>query len=378
MRIGIDARFLGPEGTGFGRYVEKLIENLEVLDRDNEYFIFLRKDNFHLYSPKNPNFQKVLADAKWYSLKEQVIMPSLLRKYKLDLVHFPAAYIPVLYQGKFVVTTHDMTKINFREKAATTHKLPIYFVKHLAFTATFRQALSRAQKVITPSKYVKDDLVKVVGVPEKKIVVTYEGADNFLEEKFVASEGKVKEVFSKFAIKKPYLLYVGNAYPHKNLERLIESLVDVDPQVKLVCVIKRDIFLERLITKAESLGVRSRLVFTGGVTDDDLRLLFNQAQALVFPSLSEGFGLPGLEAMALDCPVICSDVTSLPEIYGEAAVYFDPYDTADIAGKINSVLNSEKLRLDLIKKGRVQVQKFSWKKMAEETLKIYAQILAEH
>ncbi len=304
-------------------------------------------------------------------------MPSLLRKYKLDLVHFPAAYIPMLYQGKFVVTTHDMTKINFREKAATTHKLPIYLIKHLAFTTTFKQALSRAQKIITPSNYVKDDLVKLLGIKKDKIVVTYEGADNFLEEKFIASEGKVKELFGRYSIKSPYLLYVGNAYPHKNLDRLIESLVDIDPNVKLVCVVKRDVFLERLLAKADSLGIKNRLVLTGGVGDEDLKILFNQAESLVFPSLSEGFGLPGLEAMALDCPVIAANATSLPEIYEDAAVYFDPYSVADMAKKINDVLKSDKLRLEMVKKGRQQVRKFSWKKMAESTLKVYAQAVSK-
>src|SRR3972149_1442729 len=306
-RIGIDARFFGPEGTGIGRYLEKLLENLEVLDTENEYFVFLRKSNFPLYNPKNPNFTKIMADAHWYSLKEQVIMPQVLLKEKLDLVHFPQVNIPLLYPKKFVVTLHDLTKINFKDKAATTRALPIYLAKH--------------------------------------------------------------------SIQKPYLLYLGNAYHYKNLGRLIEALADVDPGVKLVCVTKRDAFLERLLAQAENVGIRNRLIITGWVGDEDLKILFNQAEALVFPSLSEGFGLPGLEAMALSCPVVAANATSLPEVYEDAALFFDPNSTGDIAKKINEVLGSQRLRLDLIKKGREQVKKYSWKKMAQETLKIYQRII---
>src|SRR3972149_1020284 len=163
-RIGIDARFFGPEGTGIGRYLEKLLENLEVLDTENEYFVFLRKSNFPLYNPKNPNFTKIMADAHWYSLKEQVIMPQVLLKEKLDLVHFPQVNIPLLYPKKFVVTLHDLTKINFKDKAATTRALPIYLAKHLAFSITLRQALNRAEKIFVPSNFVKNEIAKALGV----------------------------------------------------------------------------------------------------------------------------------------------------------------------------------------------------------------------
>ena len=370
MRIGIDGRFFGPEGTGIGRYTEKLIENLEILDNKNDYFIFLRKANFSLYNPGCPNFHKVLSDVQWYSLKEQVVMPASLLAQKLDLVHFPQINIPLLYPGKFVVTLHDLTKINFRDQAATLHSPLVYQAKHLAFTFILKQALKRAQMIFTPSEFVKNELSQTMKIDKNKIVTTYESADDFAL-KFFPGEGMVKEVLGRYSIKSPYILYLGNAYPHKNLERLMEALLKIDPQVTLVCIIKRDVFSQRITAKAKNLGIRNRVVFVPGVSDEYLKVFLSQAECLVFPSLSEGFGLPGLEAMAVGCPVVAANATSLPEVYQEAAVYFDPYNVADIASKVSSVIKNEKMKIDLRKKGREQVKKYSWKKMAEDTLKAY-------
>src|SRR3989344_2347227 len=138
-RIGIDARFYGPEGTGIGRYVEKLLENLELLDQKNDYFVFLRSSNFHIYNPKKPNFIKIKADAHWYSVKEQIIMPAILVKEKLDLVHFPHFNAPLLYPGKFVVTIHDLTKSNFGSSTSSTRIAPVYFTKQSFYKITMSQ-----------------------------------------------------------------------------------------------------------------------------------------------------------------------------------------------------------------------------------------------
>lgn len=196
-RIGIDARFYGPEGTGIGRYVEKLLENLELIDQKNEYFVFLRTSNFHLYNPKNPNFTKIKADARWYSVKEQVIMPAILVKEKLDLVHFPHFNVPLLYPGKFVVTIHDLTKSNFGSSAASTKIAPVYLTKQNIYKLTLRQAVTRAKIVFTPSQYVKTQLVTNMKVDSKKIAVTPEGADEFYEPQLSPSKGKNKRGFWK-------------------------------------------------------------------------------------------------------------------------------------------------------------------------------------
>ncbi len=374
MRIGIDARFYGPEGTGIGRYVEKLLENLEILDQKNEYFVFLRGSNFPLYNPKAANFTKIKADARWYSLKEQVIMPAILMRQKLDIVHFPHFNIPLLYPGKFLVTLHDLTKSSFGSGAASTRVLPVYLAKQNLYKVTMNQAAHKAQMIFTPSQYVKDQLVEKLKISSEKIVVTYEGAEEFYDPKFSVSEGRVKEVFGKYSIKEPYIIFVGNTFPYKNLDTILQALSNLDPQLKFVCVSPRNKFLDKLISQAEDLGVKNRLITTGFVPDDDLKVLFNKASSFVFPSLSEGFGLPGLEAMGVGCPVIAAKATSLPEVYGSAAAYFDPKNSKNLAAQIKSIEQDKKLRLEMVAKGYQQVRKYSWKKMAEQTLKVYMSV----
>ncbi len=377
-RIGIDARFYGPEGTGIGRYVEKLLENLELIDQKNEYFVFLRTSNFHLYNPKNPNFTKIKADARWYSVKEQVIMPAILVKEKLDLVHFPHFNVPLLYPGKFVVTIHDLTKSNFGSSAASTKIAPVYLTKQNIYKLTLRQAVTRAKIVFTPSQYVKTQLVTNMKVDSKKIAVTPEGADEFYEPQLSPSEGKIKEVFGKYSVKSPYVIFVGNTYPYKNIKVLLESLAQIPTDLKFVCVSPRNSFLDRVIREAEELGVRSRLITPGFVPDEELKVLLNQALCFVFPSLSEGFGLPGLEAMGVGCPVIAAKATSLPEVYADAAIYFDPRDPKELVRKINSLTKEPKIRNNMVALGYQQVRKYSWKKMAEETLGVYNQVLEQN
>ena len=377
-RIGIDARFYGPDGTGIGRYVEKLLENLELLDQKNEYFVFLRASNFHLYNPKKSNFIKIKADARWYSVKEQIIMPAVLVRQKLDLVHFPHFNVPLLYSGKFVVTIHDLTKSNFGSLAASTKIAPVYLTKQNIYKFTLRQAVNRAKIVFTPSQYVKDSLVEDMKVNPEKIVVTTEGADEFYDPQFSPSEGKVKEVFGKYSIKSPYIVFVGNTYPYKNVRVILESLAQIHSELKFVCISPRNTFLDKVTKEAEELGVRSRLITPGFVPDEELKIILNQAQCFVFPSLSEGFGLPGLEAMGVGCPVIAAEATSLPEVYGDAASYFDPKDPQELALKINSLTKNARNKSNLIALGYQQVRKYSWKKMAEQTLKIYNLVLEQN
>jgi len=370
MRIGIDARFYGPEGTGIGRYVENLLKNLEKIDLKNEYFIFLKKSNFPLYQPKNKNFQKFTADAHWYSIKEQMIMPATLFSKKLDLVHFPHFNIPLLYSGKFVVTIHDLTKTIFGEKASSRKTLTSH-AKQKVYHFTMVQALSRAKKIIVPSKFVKKEIERLFGEPKEKIEVIYEAADEFRLSKIGVSEGKKRGISQKFAIKGDFILFIGNSYPYKNLEALVAALPKIKNRVQLVCVSKRDFWMEEIIKTAKKIGVDQRIVITGFVPDEELIILLKIAKLLAFPSLSEGFGLPGLEAMSVGCPVAAAKASSLPEIYGEAAAYFDPKSTASISEVINQILTDKEKTNELVKKGFEQAKKYSWKKTAQETLKVY-------
>jgi len=375
MRIALDARFFGPEGTGIGKYVEKLLENLEQLDTKNEYFIILRRDNFHLFNPKNSNFKKVQADAHWYSLKEQILLPAVLMRIKPDLVHFPHFNIPLLYPGKFIVTIHDVIKSEFKGASSTTRALPIYYLKHLGYEVTMRQAVKRAKKILTPSNFVKKKLLKTFGLPSDKIVVTYEAADDIFVQtgQQEISEGRERQVLATYGVKKPFILYVGNAFPYKNLDAVLAALPFLDKKISFVYAAARNVFVDRLVSKAKEIGIDNRLVVTGFVPNEDLAILYKLASCFVFPSLSEGFGLPGIEAMAVGCPVVCSNIPVFKEVYGEAAAYFDPKKPREIAENIRRTANSQQ-RTALIKKGFEQVKKYSWRKLAEQTLQVYKSI----
>lgn len=356
MKIGIDARFVGPQGTGLGMYTEKLIINLAKIDSKNQYAIFLKKENRdYLNLPKN--FKKVPADISWYSLAEQLKMPSIFKSQNLDLLHVPHFNVPIFFRGKFVVTIHDLIHHQFSETSATTKNLLTFNAKRIAYRKIIGNAIHKSQKIITPSNFVKDEILKNFKVDPSKIVVTYEAAE--------------EEYFEKTSVKKEnFIIYVGNSYPHKNLNELLDAMQNVK-DTKLVLVCPRDIFSQRLKKEIEKRNLDEKVELKGYLTSDKLSKLFQKAQAYIFPSLSEGFGIPGLNAMASGIPLLASNISVLKEVYGNAALYFDPKDSDDISQKINRVLRDEKLKSELIKKGKAQVKKYSWQKMAGKTLNMY-------
>jgi len=369
MRVGIDARFYGTAGKGLGRYTQKLIENLERIDGRNQYFVFLKKENFGEYQPKNKNFKKVLADYRWYTFSEQINMPRILNKYNLDLVHFPHFNVPLFYRRKFIITIHDLILIHFPTVRGTTLNPFFYWIKFLAYKIVIWSAIKKAKKIITVSGFTKDDILKNYKVPENKIKVTYEACDNFRAMAAINSE----EAPRRYGLTKPYILYVGNAYPHKNLERLILAFKEVNKikkDLKLVLAGKEDYFYHRLKKMTEKKNIKN-VIFAGFVSDRDLSLVYRQASLYVFPSLYEGFGLPPLEAMAEGTPVISSDHQCMREVLKDSAYYFNGKKTDEIAKAIVRLLDDKKLRKKIITKGYKRIRKYSWKKMAEDTLDVY-------
>ncbi len=371
MRIGIDARFFGPIGKGLGRYTQKLIENLEKVDNTNQYFIFLKAENFEEYQPKNKNFQKVLADFRWYTFAEQIKFPRLLRKYDLDLMHFPHFNVPLMYDRKFIVTIHDLILIHFPTTKSSTLLPVFYWLKFLAYKIVIRSAIVRSQKIIAVSNFTKKDILKTYPkIKEEKIIVTYESAEDFC---ILTPHNKHEEIMARYDIIKPYVIYVGNAYPHKNLERLILSfreIVKTEKNLKLVLVGKEDFFYKRLksFVSKEKVG---NIVFADYVPDHELDTLYRNAVLFIWPTLYEGFGLPPLEAMSKGLPVVSSNHDCMKEILVESAYYFDGKNISDISRAIQIVLKDEKIKNELIVKGYEQAKKYSWKRMAQKTLDLY-------
>lgn len=370
MRIGIDARLYGPKvgGGGLGRYVKELLEHLQETDTQNRYVVFLNKEGFASFKPKNPNFEKRLADVRWYTLAEQIKMPSLIDREKLDLVHYPHWNVPVLAKTPFVVTIHDLILLEEKKSAnrATTLPRSLYKIKYLGYKFVLGHAVRKSRKIITVSDFVRGCVVKNFPNAEKKILMIHEGAASAI------SDARGDETVIP---KSPYFLYVGNAFPHKNLESLLHAFsffYKKHPDVKLVMAGNIGVFYERLKKELEEIDIpRETVVFTGFVDDETLASLYKNARLYIFPSRHEGFGLPPLEAMAYGVPVAASRATSIPEILGDAALYFDPDDIEEMVRIMEQAISDEKLRAEMIQKGYNQIKKYSWATMAKKTLEVY-------
>lgn len=391
IKIGIDARFYGPIGKGLGRYVQEITDKVINIDENSQYqfVIFLSKDNYDEFSLnqfKHKKIKKVLADVGWYGFKEQLIFPYLIWREKLDLIHFPHFNVPILNFTPFVLTIHDLILTKFPSKKASTLNNLKYYFKHLMYQIVIKLALRRAKKVIAVSNFTKEDLIKRLKAREDKIIVTYEGVANLAKGRdnlFVVKLDNQETLFS-YNISSPYLLYVGNAYPHKNLEFLLTVFPELEKRkknLKLVLVGKEDYFYRRIKREASRLNLwqennkNNLVIFTDYVPDPQLKILYNQAFIYIFPSLYEGFGLPPLEAMANSCPVLSSDQASLPEILGSAAIYFDPKNKESLIDSFNQLIINKSLREDLINKGKSWVKKYNWWECASLTFNIYTEVL---
>lgn len=386
MKIGIDARFYGPVGKGLGRYTQEVVDNIIKINDDFEYVIFLSPENFDEFTIPGDKIKKVKISCAWYSWSEQIIFPFYLWREKLDLLHFPHFNVPILTPGKFVVTIHDLILTHFPTLRATTRSRLMYRLKDLAYRLVIFSALHRAQRIITVSRFTRDDIISRFRIKPEKIVVTYEGVANLSKGRdslFVAKLDN-QETLAQYHIPHNFLLYVGNAYPHKNLEILLKvfsRLHAQQPELRLVLVGKIDYFYERIQAVARSLNLwqqgnlNSPVIFPGYIADAQLEIFYAEARAYIFPSLYEGFGLPPLEAMAKGCPVASSDRASLPEILGEAALYFKPGDEDDMLNKIKAILADNEQRADLKQRGLAQAKKYNWWQCAHETLAVYLAVL---
>lgn len=372
MKIGIDARMINQ--SGIGRYIRGLISELQKLDHTNEYYLLLRQEEFDTVETKD-NFRKVLADFKWYGIEEQIRMPKLLSSLNLDLVHLPHFNVPILYRGKFVVTIHDLIHQHFQMKRVTTHSRVFYRFKQFGYDRVFNIAINRSKKIITPSNFVKNLLNNDWNIDSNKMIVTPEAVEHSLENVFKRmTEDGSRLILKNLGIEKPYLFYLGNAHPHKNVEKLIQVFLNLSKRYKtlnLVLAGADHYFWQRIKDEVMVREDARNIIFTGFVTDTQAVAIYKNASMFVLPSLEEGFGIPILEAMACHCPVVSSNAASLPEVGGDAVLYFDPKNEKDMTDKIELVLNNKKLSQQLINKGLKRYIQFSWEKLARQTLEIY-------
>lgn len=371
MRIGIDARFYGPDSKGLGRYTQKLITNLEKVDDKNDYVIFLRKDNFDIYVPQNSRFTKVLADYRWYSFGEQFLFPFALYRSKCDLVHFLHFNVPILYFKKFIVTIHDLILLRYPTRKASTRNFLFYWIKFFLYRFVIAVAVRHSQKIIAVSKFTKDDVCAQYSRVCKKTCVVHEAAEPVVYNRAVDEQG----LLSQYGIMGEYMLYVGNAYPHKNLFALVDAFalyVKRGGEVQgLVLVGKDDYFYAQLEAYIASKDI-TYITVLHTVDDDVLQVLYKNATVFVFPSLYEGFGLPPLEAQLWGIPVLSSDHPCMREILSsQGALYADAKDVTAFSHAMHKIVSSKGLREQLIVQGHKNTTRYSWKKMAKCISKIY-------
>lgn len=373
MKIGIDARMYGKSQSGIGNYIKQITDRIFKLDKNNDYYLFLLEPIYSQYKEPCEKIHKVKVTSAWYSYGEQTKFLFDLLKYRLDLVHFPHFNAPILYPLKRLTTIHDITPRFFpgHKQKSIWHKL--------AYNLTIRASLALSHKIIAISESTKADLVKYFSQNPQKIEVTYLGVEP--QFKVIENYAKIKEVKDKYKITKPYLLFVGVWRNHKNIEGLVKAFEIIKKHenfdMQLVIAGQEDPAYPRIKQTIVGSPFKNDIIAPGFISDEDLPLLYNGATLFVLPSFYEGFGLIGLEAMACGLPVVSSNATCLPEIYGKAAIYFDPKNIEEMAEKILTVLNSHPLQAELKNKGFEQVKKYSWDKTALQTLQIYKNILGQ-
>jgi glycosyltransferase involved in cell wall biosynthesis len=369
VRIGIDARKL--HDFGIGTYIRNLLRQLSRLDRETEFVVLCRPEDAQAISVLGENIRPVPETAGNYSLAEQVKVPLKLNRAGVTLFHAPHYVLPVLVRCPSVVTIHDCIHLMF----------PQYLPNRVALgyaRAAIGGAARRATRVLTVSESSKRDILRFVDIKPEKIDVIYNAYDERFTLEPCAED--VERVRERYQLQDSFILYAGNVKPHKNLERLIEAFYLVRRRgldhVKLVLIgddISRYAALRRAVHQHQ---LHKYVRFLGYMPDETLAVMYRLASVFVFPSLYEGFGLPPLEAMASGTPVVTSNVSSLPEVAGDAAVLVDPMDPEAIADGIHRVLTDDALRARLRERGLARARQFSWEASVRRVREIYQEVAA--
>jgi glycosyltransferase involved in cell wall biosynthesis len=367
VRLAIDARKL--HDFGIGTYVRNLVTGLARLDHDHDYTLIVHPDDAGFVRALGPNFTPALDAAGNYSVREQLSVPWDLWRVRADLFHAPHYVLPPLTRVRSVVTIHDCIHLRFPQYLPNR-------AAHLYARVFLTSAARRAARVITVSEASKRDIVQFLHTPPGKVDVVPNGFDPSLA---AASPDALARVRDRFQLDAPFILYAGNIKPHKNVDRLIESFARLRRRgfdgVRLLVIgdaISKYGNLRRLVHRHD---LHQHVRFFGFVPTETLAALYRLAEVFVFPSLYEGFGLPPLEAMANGTPVVTSNVSSLPEVVGDAALLVDPMDPDGIADAIARILGDPALRADLVRRGHARAQAFSWERSAARTHQIYMDVL---
>lgn len=360
--IVIDARRIN---SSTGHYIERLVDNLQSIDKENSYTVIVLEKEMGFWRPTSKNFRVITTRADHYTFAEQLSFAWLLYRLKPDFVHFSMPQQPLLWFGKRVTTIHDTTLIRYEN---LDQNVVIYRIRKLIFTLLMRNVIARSRFIISPTDFVKNDLDAWTGRKySAKFKRTYLSGDMIH-----ANSERIDKLDGK-----KFIVYVGNAFPYKNVGRVVEAFAALKgnhPDLHLALAGKKEFFYEQIEQKTQKMGVRDAHIL-GYISDGEKRWLYQNAEAFVTASLSEGFCIPLLEAMYERCPVIASNISCLPEVAGDAAEYFDPLSVNEMAAAIERVISDEARRKELIELGYKQAAKYSWEQMAQQTYEIYRDIL---
>ncbi len=361
MKIAFDLRRIG--NPGIGRYMKCLAESVIAQAPEHEYLLILPPQSEHLVHA--PNAQKLCTGLKYYSFREQFELPRILSRYKVDLLHSPHFLLPLLRPCPAVATIHDVIYL------ACPEDLPSFAGR--LYYRTMMNACSRmATRIVTDSEHSKAEIIRYLNADPEKIEVVYPAVDPFFQSK--PGPADFASTRSKFGIDRDYMLCVGIYKLRKNHAGLLKAfqlLLKGGIQSQLVIAGPMAEGEPVLRGLAQELGIAQHVILTGFVTDADLRALYSGARVYVCPSLYEGFGFTVLEAMACGTPVICSSSTSLPEVAGKAALYFDPHKPEEMAVQLRTAFSDDTARASLIANGRSNLLRFSWEETARQTLAVY-------
>ncbi|MBC8059045.1 MAG: glycosyltransferase family 4 protein [Clostridiaceae bacterium] len=367
MRIAIDARGINwYKGTGIGTYTKNILRNLLNLDIENHYQIYWAGESYEEYLKENSKL--IFVSSRNHNFFEKYYFPSNLKRENIEVYHVPQNGIGMSdsLQCKKVVTIHDLIPYIMPETVGKG-----YLTK---FLSEMPQIIANAKAIITVSEYSKKDILRFFPIDPEKIFVTPLAAASKYKPQ---DKLKCKEfIKNKYNITKPFILYIGGFSPRKNVKALIIAFskifkeLPVEYNLVIVGADNRDQFAY-LNSLGLNMEISNQIIFTNYVLDDDLPMFYNACEVFAYPSLYEGFGLPPLEAMSCGVPVITSNLTSIPEVVGEAGILIDPYDEEALSKALLKVLCDLKLQSSLGLKGIERAKNYNWKKTAEETLKVY-------
>jgi glycosyltransferase involved in cell wall biosynthesis len=379
LRIALDARRI--RDFGFGTYIRNLLRALAAVGVPHHFLLITRPDDQHEFDGLPANFERVIYARNDLDLRDHLAFPWLIRRLKVDLTHIPLNQVPLLLPRPYVVTVHDLSALVYETHEGWRHELRVMGM---------RRTLRRAARIIAVSESTRHDVVNILGIPATKVTRIYGATDPRYSRHDLGGDARAagpeawererRRILERYQVNYPFLLYAGTIRPQKNIPRLIEAFAlikrelaghELYDDLRLIIIgdeISRYPLVRQTVLQSR---VQSSVRFLGFIPINALRVFFEAAEAFVFPSLYEGFGLPPLEAMASGTPVVCSKSTSLPEVVGDAAMTVSPDNVFDIARGMREVLLSPLLRNELIARGRQQAARFTWEETARQVNLLY-------